>query len=259
MLSECFPTLQRGRALIASCMAAAGLAGCAADAPERVTDRGCGARPPVVYAALDVSDSGRSPALVAERMAAVEEVLTDAAVCGGRAKVVAFTASAAATDVLLDQELAPEGATRRAQLRRVPKLVDGALAEVRTKLPAAADHLPAGGTDVLAQLGLAAEFLDQAGPDRPLTVVIWSDGIATSPVDLNQADLDATRAGALALGVDAPDLAGALVTFAGVGRPAGAVPPTPFVDALKAFYRAACQRSGATCTVVSGASAARSI
>ncbi|MGH9166081.1 MAG: hypothetical protein ACRDZW_11320, partial [Acidimicrobiales bacterium] len=87
---------------------------------------------------------------------------------------------------------------------------------------------------------------------------VWTDGIATSPVDLNRADLDATGAAALALPIATPDLGGADVTFAGVGRPAGALPPTIYVDALKAFYMAACQRSGATCAVVSGASVALS-
>ena len=258
MPSECMSTLTRRRAVIASCLAAVGAAGCTGQLPEHVADRSCAGRPPAVYAALDVSDSGRSPALVAERLAAVKAVLIDTAVCGGRARVVAFTASAAATDVLFDRDLTPEGATRRARLRRVPELVDGAMGEVRARLQAAADHLPAGGTDVLAQLGLAREFQSQTGPDRPLRIVVWSDGIATSPVDLNRADLDATTAGALALPIDTPRLAGADVTFAGVGRPAGALPPTRYVDALKAFYRAACERSGATCTVVSGAGVAQS-
>lgn len=258
MLSERIAKLPRGRALLASCVAAVGAAtGCAADPPERVADRKCPTRPPAVYAALDVSDSARSSALVAERLAAVESLLTDTAVCGGRVRVVAFTGSAAATEVLLEQDLAPEGATRRAQLRRVPALVDEAVGEVRAKLPAAADRLPPGGTDVLAQLALAGEFRTLTGTTRPLQVVVWSDGIASAPVDLNTADLDVARASSLAEGVAPPDLSGADVTFAGIGRPAGALPPTSYVDALKAFYRTACERSHATCTVASGATAGR--
>jgi len=259
MSSECIPTLTRGRVLLAASLAAmAAVGACSADRPEQVADRECPARPPAVYAAIDVSDSGRSAALVAERLTALDHLVTDAAACGGHVRVVAFTGSAAATDVLLDRDLAPEGATRRAQLRRVPKVVDGAMAEVRTALDAAAVHLPAGGTDVVAQLGLAAEFQHQAGADRPLRVVIWSDGIATSPVDLNRSDLDPVVAGDLAAQLAVADLSGADVTFAGIGRPAGALPPTTFVDALKAFYQQACERSHATCTVASDASAARS-
>jgi hypothetical protein len=243
--------------LAAACLAVVATSvGCTTDRPEQVADRECPARPPAVYAALDVSDSGRSAGLVAERLTALDALIADAAVCHGHVKVVAFTASAAATDVLLDRDLEPGGATRRAQLRRVPKLVDGAMDEVRTGLDAAADHLPTGGTDVLAQLGLAREFQGQVGRDRPLRVVVWTDGISSAPVDLNRADLDPAMAGALAGEVSVADLTGADVTFAGVGRPAGDLPPTTFVDALKAFYQQACERSHATCTVVSDATAA---
>jgi hypothetical protein len=257
MPSECIPTLTRGRVLVASCLAAmAATAGCSTDRPEQVADRDCPDRPPAVYAALDVSDSGRSPALVAERLTALDHLVTDTAVCRGHVRVVAFTASAAATDVLLDRDLESGGATRRAQLRRVPNLVDGAMDEIRGRLEAAADHLPAGGTDALAQLGLADEFHRQIGADHPLQVVVWSDGIATAPVDLNRADLDTAMAGAFAAQVAVVDLAGVDVTFAGIGRPAGALPPTTFVDALKAFYQQTCDRSGAACTVVSDATAA---
>jgi hypothetical protein len=245
--------------LMASCLAAAAVtAGCTGDRPELVADRDCPDRPPAVYAALDVSDSGRSPALVAERLAALDHLLTDTAVCRGHAKVVAFTGSAAATDVLLDRDLEAAGATRRSQLRKVPGLVAGAMDDVRGGLDVAAEHLPSGGTDVLAQMGLAREFHGQIGADRPLQVVVWSDGIASSPVDLNRADLDVATAGVLVSQVGVVDLSGTDVTFAGVGRPAGALPPTAFVDALKAFYQGACERSGATCTVVSDASVASS-
>ena len=249
MPSRCIPMLTRGRALLASCFAAlAAVASCSDTVPEQVDDRRCPSRPPAIYAALDVSDTGRSPALISERLTALDDVLTATAVCGGRARVVAFTGSAAATDVLLDRDLKPDGATRRAQLRRVPELVDDAMDEVRAGLDASRD-LPSGGTDVLAQLGLAREFARVAGADRPLQVVIWSDGIASSPVDLNVADLDVGKATALADRVTVADLIGADVRFAGVGRPAGAVPPTSYVDALKAFYQRACERSHATCAV----------
>jgi hypothetical protein len=264
MLSECIPALTRGRALVASCLTAlaalAALAGCDATAPERVDERHCPSPSPAVYAAVDVSDTGRSPGLVSERLSALDGLLTDTAVCAGRARVVAFTGSAAATEVLLDDDLKPEGATRRAQLRRIPALVQGAMDAIRARLDTAGQRLPTGGTDVLAQLGLAREFRGQAGSDRPLQLVIWSDGIATSPVDLNAADLDVARASTLAdRTIAVPDLTGASVTFAGIGRPAGAVPPTAYVDALKAFYQRTCERTHATtCSVISDASIAGS-
>lgn len=248
MPSECITTLTRGCAFAAACVAAAA---CAPTAPERVADRPCPDRPAAVYAAFDVSDTGRSPQLVAERLAAARELLTGVAVCRGHVRVVAFTGSAAATDVLLDRDLLPDGATRRAQLRRVPKLVDAAMDEVRSRLDGAADRLPAGGTDVLAQLGLAREFHQRVGTDRPLQVVIWSDGIATAPIDFSsEAELEPARGEALARQVVPADLADADVTFSGVGRPAFGTPPTAFVDGLKAFYLAVCERAHANCAVV---------
>ena len=258
---ERIPTLTRGRMLMTSCLAAtavavAATAGCTGERQEQVADRQCPARPPVLYAAVDVSDSGRSAVLVAERLTALDRLVADTAICGGHAKVVAFTASAAATDVVFDAALEPGGATRRAQMRRVPKVVTEAMDEVRGRLDAAAEHLPSGGTDVVAQLGLAREFHRQLGTERPLRVVVWSDGIATSPVDLNRPDLDPAMAETLALQVATIDLSGADVTFAGVGRPAGALPPTTFVDGLKAFYLQVCERSRATCSVMSDATAA---
>jgi len=259
MPSERIFTLTRGRALIVCCAAAIAVTtttACTGERQEQVADQDCPGRPPALYAAVDVSDSGRSASLVAERLSALAHLMSETAACGGHAKVVAFTTSAAATDVLYDSDLEPGGATRRAQLRRVPKLVDEAMAEIRGRLETAAEHLPSGGTDVVAQLGLAREFHRQAGGERPLQVVVWSDGIATSPVDLNRADLDPAVADTLARQVVAVDLNGADVTFAGLGRPAGALPPTTFVDGLKAFYLQVCERSGATCTVASDASAA---
>ena len=252
MSSEFSATLTRPRVLpVAGLVAAAVLAGCSTTTPVRVADRDCPERRPALYAALDVSDSARSDELTSARLSGVEDLVTDAAICAGRVKVVAFTASASATEVLLERDLVPEGATRRAQLRRVPLLVEEAMDEVRTDLVPAAERLPAGGTDVVAQLGLAGEFHRQIGTDRPLRIVVWSDGVASSPVDLNIAGLDVPTAVAQAERVEVPRLDGVDVTVAGVGRPGGALPPTGYVDALKAFYGRVCERSGASCTVVS--------
>lgn len=240
------------RGILALGVTAGLLAGCTTTRIERVPDRDCPPQPPLVYGALDVSDSARGEAVLAERLASVEEVLTETAICGGRARVVAFTASSAATQTLLDRDLKPDGATRRAQLRRVPKLVDESMAEIRAALPAAAERLPGGGTDVLAQLRLANEFrgaMDAAG--RPLRIVVWTDGVASSPPELNSASLDAGMAESLANAWPAEDLMGSEVTFAGIGRTAGALPPTPYVDALKAYYLRACERAHASCTVMS--------
>ncbi|SRR6266508_2700713 len=205
---------------------------------------------PLVFVSSDQSATGRSSQLTNERLKIIEGVLTATAVCGGRARVELFSSSAAATQVVLDQELKPGGATRNARLRRVPKLIDTAMKQIEAEWNKAIAELPAGGSDVLAQLTLAQEYRLQAGSDRPLAVVILSDGVQTTGLILNTPDLTQAVASDLGNRVEVPNF-GSIVhlTFAGLGKVAGPPPPTQFIDALKTFYAAVCRRTGARCTV----------
>ena len=55
-----------------------------------------------------------------------------------------------------------------------------------------------------------------------------------------------------------PDLSGANVTIAGIGKVKGQAPPTKIVDRVKAFYQALCERTGAErCSVVTDFTAGR--
>lgn len=100
--------------------------------PPEVATTPCPAKNQASYTAIDLSDSARDAGLLADRLALVQGSLTETAVCSGTARVVAFSNSEAATAVLFDADLKPEGATDQARRRRAPRLVDGAMAEVQS-------------------------------------------------------------------------------------------------------------------------------
>ena len=200
---------------------------------------------PAAYVGLDVSKSGRSKRLITSRLAAVQEVATQTAVCGGHLRVVAFSRSVAATQTLFDDDLVPKGQTENARLLRVPKIASDAIGEVKQALPGALRQLPPDGTDILGQLQAADDFRAQLGGGFRLRVLVLTDGESTRYVDLNPPHLGVSAAVELARHVSVPKLAGASITFAGLGKLAGPPAPTSYVDALRAFYLRVCLRTGA--------------
>ncbi|MBB5790828.1 hypothetical protein [Jiangella mangrovi] len=207
------------------------------------------------FVGTDLSGTGRDPSIATRRATVIEDIVRRVAVCSGRLRVVAFSASSAASLPVFDGELRPPGATQIARLRKVPDLVESTVPTIVAALEAAAEALPADGSDITAQFGAAAEFIGQldsagAGAHR-LDVTLLTDGVQTSGVTLNTAELTVAVAQELASRLPAPTLpAGSAVTIAGIGRVAGPPPPTTYVDALKAFYDAYCRRTAAACTVV---------
>ncbi|BCK57867.1 hypothetical protein [Nocardia wallacei] len=205
-------------------------------------------------AAIDVSGSRRTVAADDGRLDPVRELVRRAAVCGGHLRVDAFSGSSAATAAVYDGDLHLPGATENARLRREPAVTDSVMAEVSKNLPAASAKLPAGGTDVIAQLGLSAEYVRQLDPDGSryvLHTVITTDGAQTERVVLADPALMPERAVQLADRLPAPDLSGADVRLTDIGKVAGPPPSTSYVDALKAFYAAFCAKThAARCVVV---------
>ncbi len=222
--------------------------------PPEVAEVACPAKNLASYAAIDLSDSARDTSVVADRLELVEESLTESAVCSGTARVVAFSNSEAATAVLFDADLKPEGATDRARRRRAPRLVDEAMVEVRRNLEQAKSSLPGDGTDVVAQLRLINEFHQQVGLDRKLIARVLTDGITTTGVVLNRADLTEALATNLANSIPVPAMTKSTnVVFAGIGKVSGPdVPPTEFTNAIKQFFTTVCGRLRAeSCLAIS--------
>ena len=205
------------------------------------------------YGADDVSGTSRgNPKLTAQRLDQIRELATETAVCGGHLEVVGFSSSEAAYQTLFDGQLEPVGATLNARLLQVTPMVDAAMATITSALPAATRALPSQGSDIMSQFTAAAQYAQQVGRGYQLRAVILTDGVATTgEVITNVSDFTMAAAASLGRSVPMPALTGAHILFAGVGRVATGTPaPTSYIQALTTFYRMACKRTGAICTVV---------
>lgn len=214
----------------------------------RQVAKSCPDSPVAAFVALDARGSLRGHQLTVARLVAVGNLATKVAVCGGgRLKIVLFGPSSAATVTVFDGELHPPGATENARLIRVPGIVSKAVGEVEQGLPAAFRELTGSGADPVAQLGAARDFSDELGPGSAVFVLIETSG----PPHLNTPAFTQVTAVRLARQVSVPDLQGATVTFAGVGRVgAGPPPPTTTIDALRTYLETVCRRTKARCRAV---------
>ncbi|MCX4098051.1 hypothetical protein [Nocardia sp. alder85J] len=208
-------------------------------------------------AAIDVSTHMRAIAADAGRLDPVRRLVRRVVICGGSLRVDAFSGSSAATANVYDGDLHLPGATENARLRREPAETDEVMAQIRKNLPDAAAKLPLTGSDVLAQLGMDAEYTEGLDPDGSryvLDSVIVTDGVQSAGVSLIDPTLTVERAIALAKQVHVPKLPGASVQFTSIGKTADPAPPTAYVDAVKAFFTRACANTGAArCSVVTDA------
>lgn len=213
----------------------------------RQVAKGCPDSPVAAFVALDARGSLRGRQLTVARLAAVENLATKVAVCGGgRLRVVAFGPSPAATATVFDGGLHPAGATENARLIRVPGIVSKAVGEVEQGLPPAFRQLTRNGADPVAQLGGARDFSDELGPGAAVFVLIETSGLTRMTARLTKA-----TAVKLARQVSVPDLHEASVTFAGLGRVgAGPPPSTTTIDALRTYFETVCRQTGARCRAV---------
>lgn len=200
------------------------------------------------YVAFDGTSSGDNGPLDGPRLRALKAALTQVAVCGGHAKVVVFSSSSAATTTLFEGRVELKGATNQAKARRLEPAVAEVSEQVSTAYAKAVPSLEGGGSDPVAQLRLFGEWMDQV-ENGEFQFLAITDGFQTAGVSLKQITVDPERAAA---SFKATDLSGSTVTFAGIGELADSAPQTTVVDALKDFYEALCQNSGADrCRVIS--------
>lgn len=215
------------------------------------------AHPPASWIGIDGSGSSAAENIVKERMAAIESIVRETAVCSGYLKVIVFSSSSTATTTLFDGSLQQRGATANAQLRRVPKAVDATMAAIREAYGPAVAGLDQRSSDITGQYRLAGEWLRQLGSNYTLHLILLSDGFHNEGVDLATQALDSQQAKALAEQVPVPQLPGATVVVAGLGRVAGPPPPSNIVEGLVAYYDALCHRTAAqSCLSVSDYQAA---
>lgn len=207
--------------------------------------------PPAALIAVDGTGSSASEQVAAERMSAIESIVRRTAVCSGQLRVLVFSSSSASTVPLFDGSLHPAGATDNARLKRLPKLVEGVMTQIRTAYGPAVARLDQGGSDITAQYRLASEWIGQVGSQSRLHLYMLTDGFQNISVNLGARPLSKAEAATLANRVSVPKLPGASVVVAGLGKVAGAPPRSDVVEGLVAYYDALCRRSGAaTCVSV---------
>lgn len=199
------------------------------------------------YQAVDGSGTARTDTVTREYVAYIKSQAERVAVCGGHLTVVAFGTNSV-TVPIYDGDLAVEGATDLARLRRVPALVDDVMTEVTNNYQSAVELLPEGGTDVTGLLRLFEEA-KTLRPDMYLEATTQTDGLTNQGVVIDRV-LSPDEAAALADTVAVPDLQGASVAVVGIGRVAGDPLSSDFIAGMKVFYTRLLERTGAEKTLV---------
>lgn len=205
------------------------------------------------YVALDISSSAKGDDdLIKSRVGELHAVADRVAACGGTFKAVAFSSSVANGVELGSQTFPSDFGTENARLIRADKTEKKLFETVNANLDGALSEPRRGGTDVVNQLELAHEFTQSTGADR-IVVTLLTDGLDTagSPQTLEDS-FDEGAAKTLASATTPPKFTNAELNIVGVGRTAGAdTKPlsAEHIVALKSFYAAVCDKTGANCTV----------
>ncbi|MCX2746256.1 hypothetical protein OOZ51_00315 [Arthrobacter sp. MI7-26] len=204
------------------------------------------------YGEIDTSGSVRATEVPEAYAGALKALVRRTAVCGGHLHIGAFSATAASTVTLYDEDLQMSGSTEQARLRHVAQAVEDVMKTVDDGYAHKAASLSPGGTDIVAQYRLAHEYLGQLGGNRQLDLLLLTDGFQNAGFVLGDRALSEPDAKALAAQADVPQLPGATITVAGIGKTAGQdSAPTDVITGMKVFYDALCQRTGAAvCTSV---------
>lgn len=210
--------------------------------------------PPATWVDIDGTGSSAGNYIFAERMAALQSIVQQTAVCGGYLDVVVFTSASVATTTLFDGSMLQPGATSNARLRHVPAAVTSVMATVRRAYGPAVASLDPDHSDITGQYTNAAQWFRQLGGAYQLHLILLSDGGQTVGIDLYTQVLDQQQATALAKQEPptVPLLPGAEIVVAGIGRQVGPALPTPLVEGMRDYYTALCHRmEAATCLSVS--------
>ena len=195
---------------------------------------------------VDVSGTGRDEEIAAGHLKAISYVVRRTAVCGGHLRVTAFAGTSAATRELFDGELQLAGATEIARLRKAPKAVDEVMSMVTKSYGEALTLPPQGnGSDVVGQYRLAHEYGAQLGVEYALGFLLLTDGFQTVGEGALHHPLTAQEASQLAERLTLPQLPGATVVVAGLGKVAGNPPSSDVVEGVVRFYDAICASTGA--------------
>ena len=205
----------------------------------------CPDGPLASYVALDVTGSDATDKIRSDRAALVAAQAKRTLVCGGTLKVVNFSDSSGGTQVLFDAAM-PDvpGATEAARLRQVAKqwpLIEKQL-DAALQAPVTVSQ---NGSDIVGQLRLIAEFGRSLGDNAHVEAIVQTDGQQNVGFDVASEAAAGHDMTALAQQVDAPDLSGVTLTFAGIGTTSGDPLPSSILDGVVTFYEALCTKTDA--------------
>ncbi|MCU1490280.1 MAG: hypothetical protein JWM85_1685 [Acidimicrobiaceae bacterium] len=250
-----------GAALISAALSACGglSAGGALGADQRILATCVAATPPASLIEIDGTGFATAPGIEAERMAVVESVVRQTAICSGQLRVTVFSSSSVASTLLFDGSLHLDGATDNARLRRVPQLVSSVMGQIQSAYGPAISKLDQSDSDPTGQYRLAGEWIAQLGNPYHLHLYLLTDGFQTTGIDMDAQDKPLSRSAATQLAdtVVVPLLPGSTIVVAGLGRVAGKPPHSDLVEGMVTFYSELCRRTQASsCTTVSDYAAA---
>jgi len=194
----------------------------------------------------DETGSRVDPVTTKQDQSAIQQEVTQTAVCNGRLTVDMFSSSSGSTATVYDEAIDLPGATDNARLLQVPAAVKKIMKQIRANWAPALATLPEAGTDVTGLYRLAGEYNEQLGSGFTLNWVVLTDGFNNlGGIDLETQALTPAQATALAAQVPVPNLKGASVTVSGLGRVAGNPAPSLVIAGLVAFYNAVCANTHA--------------
>lgn len=230
--------------LLASCTSGHGTAG--ADAQVAAS---CPAKPIASTAATDVSGSFQSEAVKTATLSAIAAEARRTAICGGHLRVFAFASSTGATAMLYDGDLLVDAPTENARLRKAGKLADQVMTTIAEQYEFALTGVTGNGSDPLGMLTLF-EQTNALYPDHALSNLLVTDGVITVGIEPTAVP-DAAAARALADLQTVPSLAGAEVSFVGIGKQGTGELPSSVIANLTAFWEQVCQNTGAAACHIS--------
>lgn len=214
---------------------------------------------PVVHLSLiDLSSSGRSERLIAERLDAVQVDAEFVADCEGLLVVQTWAGSAGTAEVLYSGTIPIAGATEIGRDRKIPAAVMKVMDDVRRNLNAALSRNGSLGNDVLGALSIVADIAQRhASSGSTFRATIYTDAVSTEgSAAINAPGLTPERVGDIVANQRLPRLEGTQIAFRGVGRVGGDVqPPQDYVDVVKIYVTELCEATGATCSVFVGTAA----
>lgn len=196
---------------------------------------------------IDESGSARgSITLETQRLGEIIAAARKPAVCGGLLRIVVFSRSVANTRPIVSETITPGSGTKISRILQADKTIGAIVTPVKAAL--ADPAIDGDGTDIVSALVDASGTLSQLPAGEPYDVQVITDGLNSVDPHL-PGDLTTIQAARLATTVAVPNLAGASLSFTGLGLVGrGVAPLTTYVEALTAFWQGVCARTHATCS-----------